>query len=143
MGFAYQVCYVIEARPELAARLRDLVEPDFAGLLLAEPVMYSRQESTDSTWEESERLLPVKLFFLASLREYAPLADDAAFTRVLGSPHISASLFDRWWTARRFEVDRELESDAIEAELRPYLNSVEATGSPRIDGWLAALRGAG
>ena len=79
----------------------------------------------------------------ASLRDYTPLADDAAFTCVLGSPHISVSLFDRWWTMRRFEVDRELNADMVEADLRPLLDRVEPTGHPQVDEWLATLRGAG
>jgi hypothetical protein len=114
--------------------------PIFAELLL-EPVTYGCQESGPTG--SPERLLAIKLLFLASLRDYDDLAGDSGFTRLLGSPHISEHLFERWWTVRRFEVDEELEDGTIATKLRPYLDHVDRTGNPRVDSWRDELRGAG
>jgi len=64
----------------------------------------------------TKRLVQAKLLFLASLREYDPINDDAEFAAVFGSAVISAGLFDRWFVVRRLGIDDDL--DALEGRLR-------------------------
>ncbi len=136
MSFRYEAFYLVEPRPELAERLRDCVAPELADLLM-EPLLYRRQENTGSNWLAAERLLQVKLLFLADLRQYTPLAEDAGFTRVFGSAQISMALFDRWWTARRFQVEEELET--LEERLCSCKDRIEPTGSSKVDDWVSSL----
>ena len=138
MSFRYEAFYLVEPRPELADHLRGRVEPDFAGVLL-EPQLYRREEYSRSMWFEPQRLAQAKLLFLASLREYTPVADDEGFAAVFGSSAISVALFDRWFVVRRFQIEQEL--DLLEPRLRDHLDRVESSDIPLVDEWLSELRG--
>jgi hypothetical protein len=138
MSFRHDAFYLIEPRPELVVYLRGRVEPDFAELLL-EPRLLRRLEVSGS-WLHADRVAQTKLLFLASLREYTPIAADADFETVFGSPVLSVGLFDRWFVARRMMVDCELEQ--LEVGLREPRLRVEPTGRAWVDSWLSALRGA-
>jgi hypothetical protein len=125
--------YLIEPRSELEDWLKDRVDPGLAEILLGQTLL-SHTEADRSCWAESDHAEAVKLAYLASLREYASLETDAGFETVLGAPHISIQLFDRWWTIRRLLLDGSTE------ELWPFLaqhmESVERTGNGLVDTWL-------
>jgi len=140
VSFRYEAFYLVEPRSELAGHLRGRVEPDFADVLL-EPRLYRREEHSRSAWFEPQRLAQAKLLFLASLREFTPVADDAGFAAVFGSAVISVALFDRWFVVRRLQVEQEL--DLLERWLREHLGRVEPTGMPTVDQWLSELSGPG
>jgi hypothetical protein len=90
-------------------------------------------------WSEPARLAQAKLLFLASLREYTPIADETGFAAVFGSATIGVSLFDRWFVIRRIQIEEEL--DVLEPRLREHLDRVESTGIPVVDQWLSDLNG--
>jgi hypothetical protein len=135
VSFRCEAFYLIEPRPELANHLLGQVDPDFAEVLL-EPRLYRRQEGGNSAWLHADRLAQAKLVFLASLREYDLVVDDAGFAAVFGSAVVSVELFDRWFTVRRLEVEQELE--LLEARLREPGLRVEPSGRPLVDLWLSA-----
>jgi hypothetical protein len=134
----YEAFYLIEPRPALAEHLRGRVEPDFADVLL-EAQLYRRTEYDRSMWFEPQRLAQAKLLFLASLREYDPIDDDAGFSAVFGSAAISVELFDRWFLIRRLGVDDDL--DSLEGRLRAVIDRVVPPGIPLVDEWLLELHG--
>jgi hypothetical protein len=138
MSFKFEAFYLVEPRPELAEHLRGRVESDFADVLL-DPQLFRREEHSRTMWFEPQRLAQAKLLFLASLRQYTPLADDAGFAAVFGSAAISVEQFDRWFTVRRFQVDEEL--NVLEGWSRQFIGRVEPSGVPLVDEWLAEVRG--
>jgi|HubBroStandDraft_6_1064221.scaffolds.fasta_scaffold428789_2 hypothetical protein len=69
---------------------------------------------------------------------YAPLHDPAGFASLFGSPAISVAVFDRWFRARRLEIDQEME--LLEANLRECPMPVEATGHAVVDHWVSETR---
>ena len=137
MSFRYEAFYLIESRPELVARLNGRVEPDFAELLL-QPRLFRQQEGGNSDWLHADRVAQAKMLFLASLREYDAVADDTGFAAVFESAVVGVGLFDRWFVARRLEVEQELE--LLVGRLREPGLRVEPSGRPVVDRWLSAVR---
>lgn len=129
--------YVIEARPELATHLASFEERDFVELLLA-PVVLTRTEGATSGWRAVDHSMYVTLLFLAGLREYVPLREDADFARWFGSTEMTLSLFHQWWSLRRLEA--ETVADEALPLLKQHIGSVPDTGNPLVDARLEQLR---
>lgn len=136
MSFPYDAYYLIEARPALAERLRGRTDDDFLELLM-EPVVIRNREGGNTTFLAAQHTGKVKLLFLVGLADYDVLATPAGFEALFETDRISIALFDRFWTARRFQLDAE--ADQLEAGLRAVLDRVESTGDPQVDGYLDRL----
>lgn len=138
MSFPTVGYYAVRPRPEFAEWLRTRTEPDMVELL-TEPQLVSHDEFIGKTpWREPENTLRVKILFLAGLRDLTPLAADAGFRAILGSPEISSALFDRWWTIQYFEAQCNVKE--FLGELTRSLSSVRQTGNPVVDEWIAGLK---
>jgi hypothetical protein len=133
--------YIVEPRPEFAERLRTHADAQAGGILTAPKLLQQDELVGDARWGETEYLLRVKLLFLAGLRFLEPLSDDAAFAAILGSPEISVTLFDRWWTIRRWNEMSHV--DECLADLVRALDSVPLTGNTVVDECLAELKSTG
>ena len=120
----FSAFYLIEARPELSERVPILSDPVLERHLL-EPEMISKLEGGRSRWTKEDHTLTIKLLFLAQIKEYTPLSSDAVFERLFGSHRLSTSLFDRWWTIRRFEVNESAEG--LYSELKRFRHLVDLT----------------
>lgn len=131
--------YLIEARPALSERLVGRVKDDFREFLL-EPLMLTNGEGGRTAWRDEDHCLTVKLSFLASLKDYVELSADGSFLELFGAVKLSTSLFDKWWTIRRFEVD-----DSVE-ELQPFVKVaaqlMDPTGNSLVDRWIERCRDA-
>ena len=77
-----------------------------------------------------------KLMFVARLREYTPLSDDADAMRVLGSAQVSATLFDQWWSIRRLYMEES--QDELEGYLAAVRDKIALTGNDVVDRYLDA-----
>ena len=125
--------YLIEARPELESVAHAHPELSLPELLL-DPVVLSHEEGGRRAASNSEQAHVVKLLFLAQIREYDTLDDDATFARIFGSPRLNAVLFDRWWTIRRLECDGSAESLVPLLERVGHL--VDGGDSDYVNDWL-------
>jgi hypothetical protein len=126
--------YLIEPRPELAARLRERCDADFAEALL-EPELFSNDEADRSSWRNADHVLLIKLLYLARIREYTPLASNADASRILDSDRISIDVFDQWWTIRRLTFEGS--AHALRDYLRPPISgNIVRTGNALVDSWL-------
>ncbi len=125
--------YLIEPRPEAAARFRDCGNPDFADILL-EPVLISNTEGGKSAWQGEDHALRVKLLYLARIREYPPCASEEDARKWLGSDRVSGAVFDQWWTIRTPVLEG---SDTELAEyLKPMKDKILPTGNSLVDEWV-------
>jgi hypothetical protein len=113
-------------------------EPDIADILL-EPVLIRNREGGQTVWMPDNYANKIKLLYLARLREYTPLAADEDAERLLRSSRVSTSVFDRWWSIRRLEVENDTE------ELVHFLKRVQDKVDPPNDeyvaGWLERVSG--
>ena len=127
--------YMIEARPELAARLAGRVDAGFAELLM-EPVQLVHPRFDRSVLRlDHHHETVVKIVFLASLRQYEELKSDRECEAVFGSPRINAGLFDRWWTLRKLHGPDDT-TDGLQEFIVAHFSSVDRTGDEAIDRWL-------
>lgn len=138
MSFPIVAYYLIQPRTGLAEWLRPRVEPEVVELLTERQLVANDEFVGRTSWRDDENALRVKLLFVAGLRDLIPLKDDNSCEAILGSREISASLFDRWWTVERFELEANV--DDYMAELTRSLPSVPLTGNPVVDGWLSELK---
>src|SRR5262249_38694817 len=126
----------IEPRPQLAQHLRGRTEPDFADILL-ESVLIPNREGDRIVWTAASHATRLKLLYLARLREHTPLASAPDAERVLGSARVSATLFDRWWTIRRREVENDREE--LVCSLRPVQGKIDPPDDELVAAWLQAV----
>jgi hypothetical protein len=125
--------YLIEPRTDLAAWLAERVDSDLADIL-CEPVVLVNLESDRSDWTPQDRMLAIKLVYLASLRQYTGLDTDAGLESAFGSTWISVALFDRWWTLRLLPAsDR---TGDLRQFVTAHLGSIQRTGNELVDSWL-------
>jgi hypothetical protein len=117
-----------------------MIDRDLADLLL-EPKMLSNQEGGRSFWSHDDHAATMKLLFLAQVKEYEPLSQDAEFERCFGSPRLSTELFDHWWTIRRLEVDDTAEG--LSPLLRQFFHLVDRSENQRVNEWLEWVRARG
>jgi hypothetical protein len=130
--------YLIEPNVDAFRQFSARIDSEYSGLVL-EPWLTSRQYADLSAWHMVDLELAVKLLYLARLREYEFLSEDAKAIHALGSAAISEAVFDRWWTVRRLHLN-EGSSEQMEAILGKMLEKVPATGNELVDEWLQTLK---
>lgn len=103
MSFPQDYCYTIAGKPELLEC--ELIDEDFADILLNEPVIYKNREFIGkSVLSDDDHLQFIKLLFLADLHvEY-----QSHFFG--GNAPITVEFFDRWWTVTKSDAPQDVES---------------------------------
>ena len=133
----HTVFFLIEPNEEALREFPIRAGSEFAEVLL-DPLLTSRDYADRSRWREDETELAVKLLYVARLREYTPLAEDEAAKQVLGSEHVSAEIFDRWWSIRRLFLE-EGRSEEMQDYLVAVTKKVRPTGNSVVDEWVRGL----
>ena len=128
----HTVFFLIEPKQD-AIRTFPLLIPDLCDVLL-KPILTSRNYADRSPWRPDDVELVVKLLYLARSREYTTLTADQDAERILGSSRVSVSVFDRWWSIRRVEMEES--SEELEGYPPPVAKRIEPTGNKLVDEFL-------
>jgi hypothetical protein len=129
--------FLVEPRLELREQVQRLADADLADYVLTPQLLVQRHGCRKVILEDSFATR-VKLLYLASIRDLAPLTDDADAECLLGSARIAVPVFDRWWQVREIS-----ECEGVEemfGYVKRVLGKVDDTGYTWVDEWLHTLR---
>ena len=104
--------------------------------LLTRTVVWTKREGWRTTWREEDRVVLVKLVFLASVLEFSDLP---GFSEIVGCLSLDTVSFDKNWTLQEIDDVEDFDDEANRlAEI--ILARPVQTGRPMVDEWLRRFR---
>jgi hypothetical protein len=140
---------LIKGKPELRDKLNEMTTDEMIIVLLCEPMLWEQIRRVERGVfpkygvDRSHTEIRIRLTFLASLWHTYVTNNDAneicaIIKNLLGSPPISYTVFDKWWTIKPFE--QHLKSSEYEEQLSAFeLEIFDKTGNSVADKWLETL----
>jgi hypothetical protein len=123
MSFLITHYYLIEPTPLLITRLQSALEEFFASMLLERIVVAKSHQSSLSIELEQANITEIKLAFLARLLIDRVWDFATQFEDLFGSPDLSVTLFDRWWTLSEIEYESFSDWEGFVTQAREQSNN--------------------